>query len=309
MRKLYAILLAVIVLAVAALLGKAATAHATDEFIVQCAYSHSAMDDPIVYPGQPGASHLHNFFGNTGTDAFSTLTSLMSGPSTCGTPSGVDNAAYWQPAMWIGTKQAIPRYTRIYYKRDAPSGVKVVPFPPGAEMIGGDKMRMTPSPGIVSFSCGQHTLGDTPSAGNGPYDCKPYIGGDSSRDGLVARVIFPHCWDGVGNQPGDFTGYGSTCPAGTKYVPRLRFGIHYFACGANNHIYNPMTDGPTPGPGVVTFGSYPGQMPWTANHADFFNAWDQTALTTEINKAINTQPNSLGTFFGKLVGDPGVPTC
>ena len=29
-------------------------------------------DDPIVYPGQPGASHLHQFYGNTGANAFST---------------------------------------------------------------------------------------------------------------------------------------------------------------------------------------------------------------------------------------------
>ena len=33
-------------------------------------YSHTASDDPIVYPGQPGQSHLHEFFGNTDVDAF-----------------------------------------------------------------------------------------------------------------------------------------------------------------------------------------------------------------------------------------------
>jgi hypothetical protein len=34
-----------------------------------CQFSHMAFDDPIVYPGQPGKSHLHVFFGNTGTNA------------------------------------------------------------------------------------------------------------------------------------------------------------------------------------------------------------------------------------------------
>lgn len=272
-----------------------AQARATDEFIIQCSYSHSAPDDPIVYPGQPGASHLHDFMGNTTTDAWSTLASLRPGPSTCGTPAGVDNAAYWMPAMWIGSKRYIPKYTRVYYKRDAPSPVRVVAYPPGAELIAGDKTRLTPSPGIVSFSCGAHTAGDSPTSGQAPYDCKPYLGGDDSRDGLVGRVIFPHCWDGTGTAPTDFAGYAATCPAGWRYVPRIRMGFHYFACGAT--------------PANTTFGSQPGEMPWTGLHADFYNAWDQAALTREIDAALNTQPNRLGTFFGKKVGDPGAPSC
>ena len=43
------------------------------QFVVECGYSHSAPDDPIVYPGQPGMSHEHDFFGNVTTDADSTL--------------------------------------------------------------------------------------------------------------------------------------------------------------------------------------------------------------------------------------------
>lgn len=295
------ILLAVFVLS-------APPAHATDHFIVQCAYSHSLADDPILYPDMPGAGHLHDFVGNTTTDAYSTYDSLLAGTSTCGTPNGVDNAAYWMPAMWIGGVRYLPKYSRVYYMRDAPSGVHVVAFPPGAELIAGNMHSTTPSPGVVSFSCGAHTTGDTPGAGNGPYDCAPYLGGDDSRDGMIGRIIFPHCWDGTGSQPSDFTGYSATCPTGWLYVPRIRISFHYFACGANDTIYDGMG---TPGPGVVTVG--PDEqgmlMPWTGLHADFINAWDQSALQGEIDKVINTQPNTLGTFFGKKVGDPGTPTC
>ena len=35
-----------------------------------------AFDDPIVYPREPGKSHLHTFFGNTGANAFSTAASI-----------------------------------------------------------------------------------------------------------------------------------------------------------------------------------------------------------------------------------------
>ena len=39
------------------------------QFKVECAWSHSAPDDPIVHPNHPGRSHLHDFFGSTETDA------------------------------------------------------------------------------------------------------------------------------------------------------------------------------------------------------------------------------------------------
>src|SRR5262249_39943002 len=45
-------------------------------FRISCDYSHMKFDDPIVYPGEPGRSHLHAFFGNTEADAFSTADSL-----------------------------------------------------------------------------------------------------------------------------------------------------------------------------------------------------------------------------------------
>jgi Domain of unknown function (DUF1996) len=61
--------------------------YSTDEtgsFRTVCDYSHMAFDDPIVKPGQPGAAHLHTFFGNTQTDAFSTYESLLAkGKATC----------------------------------------------------------------------------------------------------------------------------------------------------------------------------------------------------------------------------------
>ena len=42
-------------------------------FVTRCTFSHRLADDPIVRPGQPGASHSHDFFGNRTTNANSTL--------------------------------------------------------------------------------------------------------------------------------------------------------------------------------------------------------------------------------------------
>src|SRR5438445_2850792 len=85
-----------------------------------CFANHEAMNDPIVYPGKPGASHLHVFFGNTTTDAFSTYASLTGQPATCRI-SG-DHAAYWIPALYSNGTEILPRFANAYYLPDGPRG-------------------------------------------------------------------------------------------------------------------------------------------------------------------------------------------
>src|SRR4030067_2465812 len=70
-------------------------------WITSCNYSHSANDDPIVFPGVPGAAHLHDFIGARNTDADSTPVTLRLGGTTCTMPD--DLSAYWVPARyWNG---------------------------------------------------------------------------------------------------------------------------------------------------------------------------------------------------------------
>ena len=68
---------------------------------VLCDNTHYLQDDPIVFPGQPGASHMHTFYGNTSTNAASTITSLSAtSPSSCGRGMGTsDLSAYWIPSL------------------------------------------------------------------------------------------------------------------------------------------------------------------------------------------------------------------
>jgi hypothetical protein len=82
-------------------------------------------DDPIVYPGQPGASHLHMFIGNTGANASSTYDSLRTtGGSSCdnqGQSWAINRSSYWTPAMLDGVGNAVlPDYVMVYYKRFPP---------------------------------------------------------------------------------------------------------------------------------------------------------------------------------------------
>lgn len=51
---------------------------------INCDFAHSSYDDPVVFPGQDEAAHLHRFYGNTLLDETSDVTSLFtSGESSC----------------------------------------------------------------------------------------------------------------------------------------------------------------------------------------------------------------------------------
>ena len=74
-------------------------ADSSARFVTRCTFSHRLADDPIVHPGMPGASHLHDFFGNTTTNAKSTLRKLKQGTTTCVNPS--DLSGYWTPSLKV----------------------------------------------------------------------------------------------------------------------------------------------------------------------------------------------------------------
>src|SRR5918999_3433520 len=71
-------------------------------FVTRCNFSHRNFDDPIVFPGQPGAAHSHDFFANRSTKNDSTYQSLRGTTlgTTCVNPD--DKSAYWIPTLsWI----------------------------------------------------------------------------------------------------------------------------------------------------------------------------------------------------------------
>ena len=116
------------------------------------------FDDPIVFPGQSRATHLHAFFGNTGVNANSNGTSIStSGNSTC--TGGIENrSAYWAPAMIdtatnrpvnqsagtaLDRENALQVYYKTGYRGVASSSVQN--FPAGLRIIAGDSRRTTAS--------------------------------------------------------------------------------------------------------------------------------------------------------------------
>src|SRR5262245_12442502 len=73
--------------------GKNVAPKRTGLLVSVCKFPHRSNDDPIVFPGQTGAAHTHDFFGNRSVDANSTVESLMGEPTSCAAAG--DTAAYW----------------------------------------------------------------------------------------------------------------------------------------------------------------------------------------------------------------------
>jgi hypothetical protein len=125
-----------------------------------CGAGQLLYDDPIAYPGHPGRSHLHQFYGNVKANGKSTFKSLReSGDSTCGsdkldgTGHALNRSAYWIPAMLDGKGNVVqPDYVQIYYKRipaDDPHCDQTnplaygicIPIPNGLRFIAGSDLK------------------------------------------------------------------------------------------------------------------------------------------------------------------------
>jgi hypothetical protein len=232
-------------------------ARAAGNFVSHCRYSHSAPDDPIVHPASPGAAHGHDFFGNTSTDAFSTLESLETAPDLCGRDG--DAAAYWVPTLSDGGTVVKPRSVAAYYLVAKREPATIQPFPLGLRVVTDAAAAHT-----VRWACAGARM--TPESETVP-DCPPGLH-------LVLRVHFPDCWDGLRIDSSDHRSHMAyaaegVCPSTHPVaVPHLRLGVHYPA---------------DVGGADVTLSSGP---PQTA-HADFFNAWDPSVQARLVDSCLN----------------------
>ena len=122
------------------------------EFLAGCPPSHRAPDDPIVAPGEPGASHLHEFFGNRTADAFSTARSLREGGTNCQPRS--DRSAYWVPVMLDAEGEPVEVLEGTFYYVSSHVGRRRLgPWPRGLRVIAGYSNENTPPGGAARWGC------------------------------------------------------------------------------------------------------------------------------------------------------------
>jgi hypothetical protein len=236
-----------------------------------CSIDHFGPDDPIVFPGQPGDSHMHSFYGNTTTNAYSTAASLLAAPSSCGRNMQTsDRSAYWIPSLY--KKNADGSLTQvkdgdqqmfIYYRRPGgTAGPKIQPFPPGLKMLAGSAVATSPQPlWVVQWDC----------SGGQEYPSMPQCPGGPSQS-LHASIEFPSCWNGSQLDSPDHRSH------------MVYANVDTGACPADHPVSLPQITYEIDYPGITGGSQYTlsSHGPYSM-HADFIAAWDpqvQNALVT-----------------------------
>lgn len=271
---------AVFVGAAAVFIGSAspAAAAADPSFKVTCYPRGMAQNDPIVFPGQAGRSHMHSFYGAKGVDENTTVDSLLAQPSSqCGGYfDTVDLSAYWIPTLY---QNGVAKHTETgayqlhaYYQRAGGPGGALVDqaFPRGLRMIAGD-MRATTPQDSVSYVCANAE--DTGSQRGGGHEFMSC----GSDEVFVAKLVFPDCWDGVNLDSADHkshmaysSGPSATCPSDHPVkLPRLTFEAWYFGVNGDASAFAWASGG------AYTF------------HGDVISAWDTRAAANLVNQCIN----------------------
>jgi hypothetical protein len=228
------------------------------EFITVCKFTHFAPDDPIVHYKMPGMSHDHSFFGNVTTNAFSTLTSLRKGATSCQRPE--DTASYWAPTLLLNNKRVTPVEADVYYRRSTLARVK--PFPAGLKIVAGNAFATKPqSMHVVFWNCSTDPTDPSVKIPSCP------------TPSLHAHVRFPNCWDGKHLDSANHHSHMAYstkgfCPKGYPVaVPQIMLIIQY-----------PISN-ETPLQ-LASFGQISG-------HADFFNGWKPAELKRLVDYCLN----------------------
>ena len=245
-------------------------------FQITCSFVKAAPDDPIVFPNRPGASHLHEFYGNRAISADTTTAESLAGAaSSC--PQN-DRSAYWVPALYRDGVRITPATLSVYYENKSMSAGRVRSFPPGFKILMGNARAdsATATERHWVYACSDKTTwGDAP-----PATC--------ASGGITLRSEFPNCWDGVLPADGNATAHlrwadglpepgrgdviadpaKNTCPAGYPIpLPMLRVLLVY-------------PTGTTVGDITPASGS-----PYS-KHGDFFNGWDPATLQGLVDRCL-----------------------
>lgn len=256
-------------------------------FRTVCDYSHFNFDDPLVFPGQVGRTHLHLYLGNTSVMAHTTDMRAQ-GNSTClgGT---VNRTGYWVPAV-IDTRTSTPvrpMLANIYYKTGY-RGVRnqdVRAWPQGLRMLAGDPMNSSALPNWErnwTWHC--H---------NGNYDPRNSIPTDCpSGTEIVMEINFPQCWDGVNLDSPDHRSHmayattGRGCPASHPVpIPEISYNVSFIVPPEGTSSWRLSSD------------AYEGPAGYSM-HADWWDGWRPDVVQDIINNCINPGNDCSGMLGG-----------
>jgi Domain of unknown function (DUF1996) len=192
---------------------------------------HRNADNMITAPGERGAAHhLHEYVGNTTTDAFSTDQSLAAADTSC---DNGDRSTYFWPVLRVlddggeheGNHGSIqpPASVRLEFRGNPVSAV--VAMPRFLRASTGDARAVTR--GAAAAGRPQWTCSGATDRRTTRYPHCP----DGQR--LLRIFDFPSCWDGRRTDSPNhrshivFAAGNGACPRGFFPVPQLHMEIAY----------------------------------------------------------------------------------
>jgi hypothetical protein len=234
------------------------------EFQANCSFTHRLPDDPIVRPGQRGASHDHTFLGNPSVNAFTMTQSLLAATSACKVPA--DRSGYWMPTMYNGNTPVVPNFPQvIYYKSGVIDYTSVRPFPTGLRYVVGSPTATAQE--FLEASEKGWECGDSYENRDIPAYCPP-------GTQLNVRFQAPSCWDGKNLDSPDHKSHmaysvSGRCPVSHPVaVPMVEFKMAFPVAGDMSQVHLSSGRG----------------YSW---HYDFFNAWEPATLAALVKHCIN----------------------
>jgi hypothetical protein len=290
-------------------------------FRMICGAGQLNYDDAIVYPGQHGKSHLHQYYGNLAVDGMSDYASLRTtGGTTCGDPTlpyGVNRSGYWMPAMLDGAGHVVkPEYVAIYYKRIPQSDPKCkrsnpgsvgdcVGIPTGLKFITGYNMLGGTTDAHPFFYCQDSDLGGAKAIRSTLHNSIPEAIPDCPIGArLTLNIAGPDCWDGKNLDSPDHRSH----LAHGSYVWDGALNQSYYRCDDAHPKHIPQMSLMAFYPVDANFvaGKWhlssdemvPGAPAGTTFHADYWEAWSPTVRETWQANCIDGHLNCAGGDLG-----------
>jgi hypothetical protein len=273
-RRIVAALIAAgaVVVVVAVGTGGAAPASNTGWFHTDCGFAGRDREDPIVFQGQPGVSHSHDFVGPL-VNADTTNESLFSTATNCFRDDEVfknqrppepqaDHSAYWAPTMYVNGDAVAPSKANAGYATGFREAVQIEPFPPGFRVIAG-----TSAGGAQTIN--GHRVYFMRCPGGYVAQGSATVAPTCQTPELEVTITFPDCWDGEHVDSPNHKSHAAysfqgRCPSSHPVlVPQLKLRNTY-----------PTTAGPSTrlAVGSGSTASQDGNV--NGWHADFMFAWD-----------------------------------
>ena len=260
---------------------------------IKCNLSHSAADDPIVFPGQPGRAHLHDFFGNGSVDAATTTASLVNAASSCLNGMGeVDKASYWTPALLDGTRavRGSPNEHRIdAYYAVLDKRLPLRPMPFGLRMIAGDGKATSPQPlDVVHYNCLRYPNGGQVTKNSASIPTCP------QGSYLSAKISFPGCWDGRNLDSPDHKSHMAypvrgACPVSHPVgLPSLGIRVRWKTVRGVPSSRLSLSSGSQ-----------------FSMHADFWNAWSPAVMQWLVTNCLNATRNCTDISRSQIAASTG----